>query len=162
LIAFASLSCHPPLFPLLGQYVLDFCGRAPQVSVKNFQLVYPEEPDEVSTGENKSLRFLLTCTWGGMALNLALPVCFFLFCCRCCSNSVVWTMRISLSTSASPSVRPKRSPSLCPVWTTSGRLIKQVADEEEEKRGRSNSCRTLVHRTVLGFDIYRAPVYLFL
>jgi len=30
-----------------GQYVLDFCGRAPQVSVKNHQLVYPEEPDEV-------------------------------------------------------------------------------------------------------------------
>lgn len=27
--------------------MLDFCGRAPQVSVKNFQLVYPEEPDEV-------------------------------------------------------------------------------------------------------------------
>lgn len=26
---------------------MDFCGRAPQVSVKNFQLVYPEEPDEV-------------------------------------------------------------------------------------------------------------------
>jgi len=30
-----------------GQYVLDFAGRAPCVSVKNFQLVYPEEPDEV-------------------------------------------------------------------------------------------------------------------
>ncbi len=38
----------PPKFHAeSGQYVLDFCGRAPQVSVKNFQLVYPEEPDDV-------------------------------------------------------------------------------------------------------------------
>lgn len=46
--AWICLLNKPPRYHAdTGQYVLDFCGRAPQVSVKNFQLVYPEEPDDV-------------------------------------------------------------------------------------------------------------------